>query len=178
MIFFRKTAPVLIVASILISTSSPCQAQERQEQIGSWRITSYIEPVKGRTMTTATVWADGGRTRGALIFSCHPSLDGINVHYRTEQYMGAILRDGFMRPVTYQIDKQIPMSESWRLSEMSVEIHDRKQAEHMAYRVMGAQKIYMQALTFRFDTIQRAFTVEGATTALSRVIADCGGPLY
>lgn len=170
----RLRPAAAIGCAVVAFVSSVAHADQKMEQIGSWEYRSTVNQIDDTKRYSASVWADDGQQDAVLVFKCDGGRKGAYVQYVTGKFMG-VLTQQEAREVRYRLDKKPPISEHWLIAENSVVNLDKQKAEKFASRMMGASKVVMQALDYDFNSVQHTFMIDGATTALSKIIKDCGG---
>ena len=141
-----------------------------KESSTSWEFESSVDEFTDEKKASALILAEGGTNKGFIMFTCFPS--GFEGKVSAGEYIGDKAISG---NVKYRIDKseavEMTMSPT---SKVFVYFNDLN-SPFVKALMEGKEKVIVQLTSYNYDTSKASFTLNGAATAISKVIQACQG---
>ena len=136
----------------------------------SWEFESSIDEFTDEKKASAVILAEEGLNKGFIMISCYPS--GFEGKVSAGEYIGDKEISG---NVKYRVDKNEAVETTMNpTSKIFVYFNDLN-SPFIKALMEGKEKVIVQLTSYDYDTSKASFTLNGAATAISKVIQACHG---
>jgi len=134
---------------------------------GNWEFKSSVDEFTDEKKASAMVDAAGGVRNGFIHVACFPS--GIEVKISAGKYIGDKAIDD---NVKYRVDKNEFVVTTMEPTSKSYVYMNDKNSQFLK-DLMHGKKVVIQLTSYDYDTSTASFSLNGAETAISKVLALC-----